>query len=61
MGYNKLVAVRESPLLVALQKTNPGGTNYSAEPFSKNISPVAARWLTLYEDENLMIRGIPQN
>jgi len=27
----------------------------------KNISPVAARWPTLYEDENLMIRGIPQN
>ena len=61
LGYNKLVVIRESPLLVALQKTNPGGTNYSAEPFLKNISPVAARWPTLYEDENLMIRGIPQN
>ena len=61
LGFTKLVVVRESPLLVALQKTNPGGADYSAEPFSRSLSPITARWPTLYQDEQLMIREIPFN
>ena len=56
LGFTKLVVVRESPLLVALQKTNPGGADYSGEPFARFLSPIATRWPPLYEDEQLMIR-----
>jgi hypothetical protein len=61
LGFTKLVVVREPPLLVALQKTNPGGADYSAEPFSRFLSPISTHWPALYEDEQLMIRKIPTN
>ena len=61
LGFTKLVVVRESPLLVALQKTNPGGADYSGEPFARFLSPIATRWPPLYEDEQLMIRKISSN
>ena len=61
LGFTKLVVVRESPLLVALQKTNPGGADYSGEPFSRFLSPIVSRWSPLYEDEQLMIREISPN
>jgi hypothetical protein len=61
LGFTKLVVVRESPLLVALQKTNPGGADYSGEPFSRSLSPITARWPILYQDEQLMVREIPPN
>lgn len=61
LGFTKLVVVRESPLLVALQKTNPGGADYSGEPLSRFLSPIASRWPPLYEDEQLMIREISPN
>ena len=61
LGFTKLVVVRESPLLIALQKTNPGGADYSGEPFSRFLSPIVSRWSALYEDEQLMIREISPN
>jgi hypothetical protein len=61
LGFTKLVVVRESPLLVALQKTNPGGANYSGEPFSRFLSPITTQWPVSYEDEQLMIREILSN
>ena len=61
LGFTKLVVVREPPLLVALQKTNPGGADYSGEPFFRSLSPITARWPPLYEDEQLMIREISPN
>ena len=61
LGFTKLVVVRESPLLVALQKTNLGGADYSGEPFSRFLSPIVSRWSPLYEDEQLMIREISPN
>ena len=61
LGFTKLVVVREPPLLVALQKTNPGGADYSAEPFSLFLSPISTHWPALYEDEQLMIRKISSN
>ena len=61
LGFTKLVVVRESPLLVALQKTNPGGADYSGEPFSRSLSPIVANWPALYEDKELMIRAISPN
>ena len=61
LGFTKLVVVRESPLLIALQKTNPGGADYSGEPFSRFLSPIVSRWSALYEDEQLMIREISSN
>ena len=61
LGFTKLVVVRESPLLVALQKINPGGADYSSEPFSRFLSPIATRWPALYEDDQLTIREISPN
>jgi hypothetical protein len=61
LGFTKLVVVRESPLLVALQKTNPGAADYSGEPISLSLSPITARWPTIYQDEQLMIREISPN
>jgi hypothetical protein len=61
LGFTKLVVVRESPLMVALKKTNPGGADYSGEPFSRFLSPIATHWPALYEDEQLMIREISPN
>ena len=61
LGFKKLVVVRESPLLVALQKTNPGGADYFGEPFSRFLSPIALHWSLLFEDEQLMIREISPN
>ena len=61
LGFTKLVVVRESPLLVALQKTNPGGADYSGEPFSRFLSPISTHWPALYEGEQLMIRKISSN
>ena len=58
LGFNKLVLIRESPLLVALQKTNPGNAGYAAEPFAHFLSPVADGFPVLYQDEQLMIREI---
>ena len=59
LGFTRLVVVRESPLLTALQKTNPGNASYAAEPFSHYLSPVADGFPILYQDEQLMIRKIP--
>lgn len=61
LGFTKLVVVRESPLMVALQKTNPGGADYSGETFSRSLSPKTTHWATLYEDEQLMICEISPN
>jgi hypothetical protein len=61
LGFNKLVVVQESPLLVALQKTNPGAADYSGEPISLSLSPITARLPTIYQDEQLMIREISPN
>lgn len=58
MGFNKLVLIRESTLLEALQKTNPGDAKYSGQPFSFYLSPVANKFPTVHEDEQLMIRQI---
>lgn len=59
MGFGKLVIVRESPLLAALRKTNPGGGDYSADPYAHYLSPVADSFPLIYQDEQLMIRDIP--
>lgn len=58
LGFTKLVVIRESPLLTALQKTNPGGAKYSAEPFSHYLTLVAGTFPAIYEDDQLMIRQI---
>jgi len=59
LGFTRLVVVRESPLLTALQKTNPGNASYVAEPFAHYLSPVAEGFPVFYQDEQLMIREIP--
>jgi 4-amino-4-deoxy-L-arabinose transferase-like glycosyltransferase len=59
IGFNKLVLIRESPLLEALQKSNPGGANYTAPPFSSYLSAAADGFPLHYQDSHLMIRLIP--
>lgn len=59
LGFTQLVVVRESPLLTALQRTNPGGAGYTSPPFSHYLSPRTEQFPVVYEDEQLLIRSIP--
>lgn len=59
LGFTRLVVVQESPLLTALQRTNPGGARYTAPPFSHYLSPLTEQFPLVYEDEQLLIRSIP--
>lgn len=58
-GYTKLVMISESPLLTALQKTNPGGADLARYTYHREIPTAAAQWETLFESEDLLIKKLP--
>lgn len=59
LGYNKLVMISESPLLNALQQTNPG--NFSRERLSYRaaLTPVAEPFKTIFESPDVLITELP--
>jgi hypothetical protein len=59
LKYTKMVIVRHSDLLVALQKINPGNADYSAKPVQDAVPYPARDWPTLLETENVIIKEIP--
>jgi hypothetical protein len=61
LGYTKLVMLSESPLLVALQQVNPGGQNVQRNTYKEALTPVAERWPTLFQTEDILIKEIPAN
>jgi hypothetical protein len=59
LGYTRLVAVSESPLLHAQQLTNPGSTDRQHIAWTSYLSDVSERWPTLYESDSLVIKQLP--
>jgi hypothetical protein len=59
LGYNKLVIASESPLLHAVQVTNPGSANLQRLTWHNLILEKAKSWPTLFESEDLIIKQIP--
>jgi hypothetical protein len=59
LGYNKLAIASESPLLHAVQVTNPGSANLQRITWQTLIPEKARSWLTLHESEDLIIKQIP--
>jgi hypothetical protein len=59
LGYDKLAIVSESPLLHAVQVTNPGSPNLQRVTWQTLIPEKARSWPTLYESEALVIKQIP--
>lgn len=58
-GYTKMVWISESPLLHALQVTNPGGAERKRERFPATPSPAAISWPVVYQSEDLVIQELP--
>jgi len=61
LGFNKLVMVSQSPLASAVEKSNPGQTQFTRELYSdpKLLTPVAKDWPTLFQSEDILIKQIP--
>jgi hypothetical protein len=59
LGYTRLVAVSESPLLHAQQLTNPGSTDRQRIAWTSYLSNVSERWPTIYESDSLVIKQLP--
>jgi len=59
LGFNKLVLIRESPLLAALQQNNPGNEGYQRKSYDHALTDSARQWATLYEDEDMAIKELP--
>ena len=59
LGYNKLVMISESPLLHAIQVTNPGDGNRMRHSYEAMRTAVVANWPILYQNEDVLIQGIP--
>jgi hypothetical protein len=59
LGYNKLVMVSESPLLLACQKSDPGNQDLPRETWKQRVTPIANGWPTEVETEDLLIKSIP--
>jgi hypothetical protein len=60
LGYNKLVLISESPLLTALQMTNPGGADYRRRSHADAMSLKAEAWPTIHADADLLIKELPE-
>ncbi len=59
LGYTKLVMISESPLLTALQQTNPRQADQPRDTYLKFLTPVAKAWTTELETEDILIKDIP--
>jgi hypothetical protein len=55
LGYTKLVVASESPLLHALQMTNPGSAHLKRISWETLIPDKAKLWPTLFQSEDLII------
>lgn len=60
LGYRKLVMVSESPLLHALQVTNPGDARRVRASYRALLTEPAASWPSLLETPDLVIKELPR-
>jgi hypothetical protein len=58
LGYNKLAIASESPLLHAVQVTNPGSANLKRITWDSVFPEKARMWPTLFESPELIIKEI---
>ena len=59
LGFNKLVMISESPLLNALQQTNPGNYSRQRVSYRESLTPVAEPFKTLFESPDVLIKEMP--
>jgi hypothetical protein len=60
LGYTKLVMISESPLLGALQQTNPGSASRQRESYRATLTPVAAPWPVVFESADILVKDFPE-
>ena len=58
LGYDTFVSISESPLLDAVQRTNPGSFSRKRITWQEATSPVDDNWPVIYSDENVVIKKI---
>lgn len=59
LGYTKLVMISESPLLHALQQTNPGSLSRKRLSYREALTSTAAAWPTIHESDDLLVKEFP--
>ena len=59
LGFSKVVYMSQSPLLHALQVTNPGSSDLQRVCWSSFVSPEAEKWATVFQSEDILIKEIP--
>jgi len=59
LGYNKLVMISESPLLQAIQVTNPGDSERQRQLYQAHRTALVNNWPVLYQTEDVVIQEIP--
>jgi hypothetical protein len=58
LGYNKLVMISESPLLNALQQTNPGNFTRERVNYRTFLTPIAEKLSTKFESPDVLIKDL---
>ena len=59
LGFNKLVMISESPLLNALQVTNPGNSERRRQLYQDSITPKEGEWEKVYQDTDILVKELP--
>lgn len=61
LGYNKLIIASESPLLHAVQVTNPGSAERLRNSWHMFVNRDFADWREIYRSDDIVIKEIPNN
>jgi len=59
LGFNKLVMISESPLLSALQQTNPGNAARERVTYRESLTPLVEPLQTVFESPDILIKELP--
>lgn len=59
LGYTKIAWISESPLLHALQVTNPGESSRLRDHFPVQLPARLSIWPTVYQSDELVIKELP--
>lgn len=60
LGFNKLITINESPLITALQVTNPGNEHYQRKTYETTFTSAARSLPTIYQDKDILIKQLPE-
>jgi hypothetical protein len=60
LGYTKVVALSESPLLWALKVTNPGSANLKRQSYTATWSDTINGWPDEFKSDDILIKEIPK-